>query len=356
MVFPEFPDIAIIKQNLIIQRVVIIIVYAILAKGVDLFIDRILRRLAKRSTIELDDKIIDTVHSPIYWTVFFLGVLHAIAVEPLKAPWQTTLPNISKSIIMLVWMIAASKAIHYILTKRSIEIVLRKTISNDVFNIFKKLIKLALIVIAFLWALSLWDISLTPLFASAGIAGIAVAMAAKDTLANFFGGMSIFMDNTFKEGDYIVLDTGERGEVVDIGMRSSRIKTRDDILITIPNSILSNTKIINESAPIPRFRIRIPVGVAYGSDPEHVEKVLYDIAINNPQVIKDPEPRVRFRLLGTSSIDFELLCWIAEPSLKGFVTHVLLKEIFSAFRKENISIPFPQMDVNLKKTEKSIDA
>ena len=136
------------------------------------------------------------------------------------------------------------------------------------------------------WVLAIWQINLTPLFASAGIAGIAVALAAKDTLANFFGGISLFMDNAYKVGEYIILESGERGEVVVIGIRSTRIKTRDDVIITIPNSIMANSKIINESAPIPRFRIRVPVGVAYCSNLEKVEEILLAVMNANENIEK----------------------------------------------------------------------
>jgi MscS family membrane protein len=206
------------------------------------------------------------------------------------------------------------------------------------------------IIAGLLWLLSIWQISLTPLFASAGIAGIAVALAAKDTLANFFGGISIFMDNTYKVGEYIILDTGERGEVVEIGIRSTRIKTRDDVLVTIPNSIIANSKIINESAPIPRFRIRVPVGVAYGSDLAKVENVLLAVADGNSNIEKDPEPRVRLRAFADSSVNFELLCWVKDPRDKGLEVHNLLKAAYKVFEEQSITIPFPQRDVHIIKS------
>ncbi|VAW35072.1 Potassium efflux system KefA protein / Small-conductance mechanosensitive channel, partial [hydrothermal vent metagenome] len=148
---------------------------------------------------------------------------------------------------------------------------------------------------------------------------------------------------------YIVLDSGERGEVMEVGMRSTRIKTRDDILITIPNSILANTKVINESAPIPRFRIKIPVGVAYGSSPEVVGELLLGVAAGSSLVSKAPgvESRVRFRSMGPSSLDFELLCWVDDPRDKGKASHELLTAIYQALTEAGISIPFPQMDVHV---------
>jgi len=343
--------IKVVQENIWLKRIVIISLYILCAKAADIFINRILRLLVKKSKTKLDDELIDIFHAPVYWSVFFIGAFHALQIQPAPSPWQYILVSSFKSIILLVWSIAALKALNLFFSRSTVEFFLRRSIENDAFNIGRKLIRIAAIIGIAVGILILWKINLTPLFASAGIAGIAVAMAAKDSLANFFGGLSLFMDNTFKEGDYIVIDSGERGEIFDIGMRSTRLKTRDDILITIPNSILANTKIINESAPIPLFRIRIPVGVAYGSNPEHVEQILLGIAKSCTDVIDTPEPRVRFRALGSSSIDFELLCWLAEPSLKGLVTHNLLKIIYNRLHEENITIPFPQMDVHLKKKE-----
>ena len=196
--------------------------------------------------------------------------------------------------------------------------------------------------------LSIWKVNVTPLLASAGIAGVAVALAAKDTLANFFGGISIFIDKPYKIGDYVVLDRGERGEVVKIGIRSTRIKTRDDIMISIPNSIIANTKIINESAPVPNFQIRVPVSVAYGSDIDIVEQALTTIATENENVQSVPELRVRFRAFGDSSLNFELLCWTKEPAIRGKTIHELNKKIYNKFNEIGISIPFPQRTVHLR--------
>jgi small-conductance mechanosensitive channel len=156
------------------------------------------------------------------------------------------------------------------------------------------------------------------------------------------------MDNTYKVGEYIILDSGERGEVVEIGIRSTRIKTRDDVIVTIPNSIMANSKIINESAPIPRFRIRVPVGVAYGSDLEKVEDVLLGVADANDNIEKYPEPRVRLRTFADSSVNFELLCWVKDPRDKGIETHNLLKAAYNSFDEQGITIPFPQRDIHIK--------
>jgi small-conductance mechanosensitive channel len=112
---------------------------------------------------------------------------------------------------------------------------------------------------------------------------------------------------------------------------------------------MATSKIINESAPYPQYRIKIPVGVAYGSDLELVESVLLDIASADDKIVTQPFPRVRFRSLAESSVNCELLVWVNDPRDRGIQTHFFLKEIHRRFREENIQIPFPQMDVHLDK-------
>jgi len=340
---------AILQENILLKRLVIVLAYAILAKAVDIFIDRVLSRIAAKTRIGFDDKLIKYLHIPICWTLFGFGVLHALSVSPLSDPWQVILPQVVKSILLVFWLTALIRIFNWMVEHYMAGAHEKGKIGKDLFMLLKNVLRVVVVVAGLLWLLSIWRISLTPLFASAGIAGIAVALAAKDTLANFFGGISIFMDNTYKVGEYIILDTGERGEVVEIGIRSTRIKTRDDVIVTIPNSIIANSKIINESAPIPRFRIRVPVGVAYGTDLEKVENILLAVADANSNIEKHPEPRVRMRLFADSSVNLELLCWGKDPRDKGLEVHNLLKAVYLAFAEQSITIPFPQRDVHIIK-------
>jgi small-conductance mechanosensitive channel len=194
-----------------------------------------------------------------------------------------------------------------------------------------------------------WNINVTAWLASAGIVGLALSFAAKDTLSNLFAGVSIIMDAPYKTGDFIILETGERGIVTNIGLRSTRILTRDDVEITVPNGIIGNGKIINEAGgPSKQHRIRVAVGVAYGSDIDQVIDVLQKVAKDNADVVPDPEPRVRFRSFGDSSLDFELLAWIARPVDRGRVIHELNCAVYKALNENNIVIPFPQRDLHVR--------
>ena len=345
----------VVRENIFIKIVIIIAVYLILAKIADLLIDKILRKATAMTRITIDDHLIDFAHRPICRTIIWLGILHALGMAPLTEPWQTILPSIARSMILLIWTIALVRTTSWVFQTKIDHASPQDKIGKDVLLLLKNVTGVIFIVSAVLWLLTVWEISLTPLFASAGIAGIAIALAAKDTLANFFGGISIFLDRTYKIGDYIIVDNEDRGEVVEIGIRSTRIKTRDDVMITIPNSIMSNSKIINESAPVPRFRIRVPFGVAYGSDLEKVEGIVLAVARANPNVAAEPESRVRLRSFADSSVNFELLCWVEQPAGKGLEIHNLLKAIYRSFGEKGIVIPFPQRDIHVKQIPKSVD-
>jgi MscS family membrane protein len=181
-----------------------------------------------------------------------------------------------------------------------------------------------------------------------GIGGLAVALAGREALSNLIGTIMIILDRPFKVGDYIDLSDGERGAVAEVGFRSTRIRTRDDILISIPNSVMANTKMINESAPVPLSRIRVKLGVAYGSDLKKVEEILLSVAHQIETVVPAPAPRIRFRRFGDSALEFELLCWIDLPELKGRTIHQLNWAIHEEFQKQGIEMPFPQRDVHIR--------
>lgn len=338
-----FNSLPYLQEHVWIKFILLLAFYAVLAITIDFFINRVLRRLTRLTKTTIDNQLIKCLHIPIYWTVLLVGLIHCFSLLNLSGTLSTTISRSGQSLILIIWLIAVIRIISLI-AKQS-ENIWQGKIGRDLGALIHKLIFLILLFITAYWLLGIWNVNLTPLFASAGIAGIAVAMAAKDTLANFFGGMSLFMDRVFKVGDYIIIDNQERGEVVEIGIRSSRVLTRDDVLITIPNSILANSKIINESAPTPNFRIKVPVGVAYGSDLDHVEEVLLRIAMESEGISKDPVPRVRVRALADSSVNFELLVWVDDPRNRGMQTHLFLKKIHKTLQEENITIPFPQMDV-----------
>jgi small-conductance mechanosensitive channel len=341
-------DIApVIAESRILGALIILVATFFLAWVVDFFVDRVLLVVARKSKFHLDDAIVKALHRPIRASIVLIGALTAVQWLAPRPPFAFILAAILKTFLVVLWALALNRIVrcvgqdwiqHWRETGRP---------GTEIIYLGENIARVIILVGVVFLFLSLWRINITPLLASAGIAGVAVALAAKETLANFFGGVSVFLDQPFKTTDYIILDSGERGEVAEIGLRSTRILTRDDVMISVPNSIIANSKIVNESAPEPRFRVRIKVGVAYGSDVDQVEAVLLDVARDNSLVVSQPEPRVRFRSFGDSSLDFELLCWAHSPRDKGRLVHDLNRDIYKAFERMGIVIPFPQRDVHI---------
>jgi MscS family membrane protein len=181
-----------------------------------------------------------------------------------------------------------------------------------------------------------------------GIGGLAIALAGRDALSNLIGTVMILLDRPFKLGDYILLGNGVQGSVTEIGLRSTRILTLNGLLVSVPNSKVANMEITNESAPVSKSRINIPVGVAYGSDPREVEQTLLCASKKSEFVAADPEPSVRFIGFGDSSLQFELLVWIVRPEIKANAISQLNMAIYEECQKNGIELPFPQRDVHIR--------
>ncbi len=205
--------------------------------------------------------------------------------------------------------------------------------------------------IGFLWILRLLDIDVTPILAGAGLASIVLGLAAQDILANFFGGFMIATDQPFRIGDRILID-GYLGDVVSIGPRSTRLKTLDSQIVTIPNKILTENILTNYAEPDIKLKVRIPIGVAYGTDVTRVKEILMDIArkgIKDNVIIADPAPSVYFLEFADSSLNFMLLVWTDDYSMAWEVQDYVNTRIDEVFRDEGIKIPFPQRVVHLQR-------
>jgi len=254
--------------------------------------------------------------------------------------------SILKTIIIISWLAFLLRSTGAVLGSMARSPTRFKFAQKDTVPLMRNIAMVFFVLAGAYSILISWDIDVTGLVASAGIVGLALSFAAQDTLSHLFAGVAILADRPYRIGDYIVLDTGERGEVTHIGLRSTRLMTRDDVEISIPNGVMGSAKIVNESGGLDtRYRIRASVGVAYGSDVEKVLRILENIGHEHEGLCKDPAPRARFRNFGNSSLDFELLAWISEPSLRGLRVHELNCEIYRRFAEEKVTIPFPQQDV-----------
>jgi small-conductance mechanosensitive channel len=344
---PLLPAWEIVAQTPALGALIIATSFVALALIVRLALFQGLAQIARWTHSELDDRILEEFRKPIFVTLLYGGL--ALAVGAARLPFGSALLiNSLASIIVASWMRATIKITNALLElferQERFSIVEARTL--PLFDLTSKLLT---ILFGSYALLLIWGINPVGWLASAGIVGIAVGFAAKDTLANLFSGFFIVADSPYKIGDYINLDTGERGRISAIGLRSTRLITRDDVEVTIPNGVIAAAKIVNESGgPHLKMRSRIAVGVAYGSDIDQVCEVLHGVAETHPETCSQPTPRVRMRAFGASSLDFELLFWIEHPEDRGRLVHELLIEIYKAFAREGIEIPYAKNDVFIK--------
>ncbi|MGA8205944.1 MAG: mechanosensitive ion channel family protein [Woeseiaceae bacterium] len=339
---------ALLGPNPYLQALAIAVIFIAVGKVADWVLSRTLGRIARRSSTDFDDRLVELLHRPVFMTFALVGLALATQRIGLPASPLFLTMGVLKTIAIVIWYSMlhqlASMFVQAARRKRH-----AKLAQTGMVELLENVLKVVLFSLAVYFVFLAWDINVTAWVASAGIIGLALSFAAKDTLANLFAGVTIIVDAPYKVGDYIVLDAGERGVVTHIGLRSTRLITRDDVEITIPNGIIGNSKITNEAGgPSEKHRIRVAVGVAYGSDIDHVISTLESVAGEHEEVCRVPEPRVRFRAFGESSLDFELLCWIDHPVDRGRLMHELNCRVYKAFAAAGIQIPFPQRDLHVR--------
>ena len=341
-----------IKDTQILLFVIYIVLSFIFAFIINKIFISILTKIIKRTKTDIDDKLVDIIHPAIYKTILYIGFYIALGTVAFPEKVDFVLKGLIKSIIVVYWSLAIFRSFLVIINWASNQDNDKRLIKKKTIPLFDNLGKIVIFLFSVYFVMLCWGINVTAWIASAGILSVVLGFAAKDTLGNLFAGIFIMADSPYKEGDYINLDSGERGYVRDIGIRSTRIQTRDDIEITIPNSVIANSKIINESGGShEKERIRIAVEVAYGTEIEKVKDIMNKIAVSCKNVCNEPSPRVRFREFGASGLKFQLLAWIEKPEDRGRVIDELSTEIYNSFNINNIEIPFPQRTLHIKKTD-----
>jgi small-conductance mechanosensitive channel len=215
------------------------------------------------------------------------------------------------------------------------------------------LAELAVVVVGILLILSALDFRITPILTALGVGGLAVALALQDTLSNLFSGFYVAVARQIRLGDYIRLNTGEEGYVADIGWRSTTFRSLGNNMIIVPNAKLAQAIVTNFYLPEPRMSASVQVSVGYDCDPDHVERVLLDVArlalIEVPGMVADPAPSVSFDPgFGESSLGFTLGFQVAEFARQFGVKTELRKRILRRFREEGIIIPYPARTVYLE--------
>ena len=326
--------------------VLVSIVVALLVKVVGV---RLLLRLASKTKTTVDDQLVKALGKPVFVSVLLVGLGYAVNDVGLGETTEFICMGFLRTAAVLVWAEGAMRVGNTLLGWLSGASSRLQIVQESTLPMFRILLKVSVIGGGMYFAFLAWNVDVTGWLASAGIVGIAVGFAAKDTLANLFAGVFILTDAPYKVGDFIILTGGHRGLVTNIGMRSTRILTRDDVEVTIPNATIGNAQIVNESSGRhEKMRIRITVEVAYGSDVDEVRALLLRCAAGVEHVCDTPTPSVRFREFGSSGLVFQLRAWVLEPVYKGRVVDALNTKVYKALTATGVEIPYPKRDLYIK--------
>ncbi|MFK8138706.1 MAG: mechanosensitive ion channel family protein [Bdellovibrionales bacterium] len=208
------------------------------------------------------------------------------------------------------------------------------------------------VIILGLWiSLDSLGIDLSSLAAVGAVLMVGIGFGLQNITQNFISGLILLLERPIKKGDMVEV-RGVRGKVLDIQARSTLVLTWDDVVIVVPNSQFISEQVVNDSFSGEKIRQKIKIGVAYGSNVELVRNTLANLAYAHPKVLKQPKPRVFFADFGESSLDFELIFWVAELWDRESIKSDIRYTIDTAFRKEGIQIPFPQRVVHTFNSDK----
>jgi len=339
----------------VIFAVIIFAGAVVLAKVINLILKRYLAALTVRTDSILDDIMLRNLSRPVFMAIILAGVYFAGRGLSILAPYLSWFEAGFTIIFTLLAALIVVRIFTGLLEWYAQEVAVKKKakVDKNFLAISRKAIYLVVFAVALLWMLGQLGIEITTLVATLGIGGLAVALALQPTLSNFFSGAYIIMDRPIKIGDYIELESGEKGYIENISWRSTRIRMLGNNLLIVPNSKLAESKIINYYAPKKELSVVVKCGVAYGSDLEKVERVVIDeakkVLKKVPGAVADFKPFVRFNEFGDNNINFSVILRAKSYTDKYLLTHEFIKALDKRFKKEKIEISWPVRKVYMAK-------
>lgn len=335
----------------ILGALLILALFWVLSQLVVIILNKWGKRLASFTVTDLDDRILQRIIPHVSRLLTMSGLYLAIRSLPL----HEKLVQVSSGALFVVLVIilfnliynAFDELMHWYLNGR--QEGSKDLISRNMIPIAEKLTMLFLMGTALIIILKHFNYDIVSVVTALGIGSLAIGLAAKDTLAHMISGFTIMLDRPFRIGDRIQLVGGQTGDVTDIGLRSTKIKTLDNQLLIIPNSDLCNTMLTNQAFPNSRAKGRINIGVAYGSDVDLVKQLLVATAVEVGDVLADPPPEAFFTSFGDSALNMALFFWVEEYGNLFAVTDKINTLILKRFAENSIEIPFPTRTVNMLK-------
>ncbi|MBI2139894.1 mechanosensitive ion channel family protein [Candidatus Woesearchaeota archaeon] len=341
-----------VLNNRYIQALGILLGFIIVATIVYFIFKKVLLKLTLKTKTDLDDTILKKSNIPVALIIFFIGMKTALLSLNLDDAVRIIVQHIISTLLVLITGYLFVVIFDAIIQRALVNFA-HKThskLDDQLMLLSRKTIRFVVFILIFMFVLQVWGVKIGPLLASLGIAGIAVAFGLQNTLGNIFGGVSLILDRSIRVGDVVKLDEDTSGEILDVGLRATRLRTWNNEVIIIPNGQLANTRIKNYVLPNTLARIEVPFSVAYGSDVDKVKKVVMGeikkLTAVDRKRLESGDTKVMFTEMGASSLNFKAQIWLTSYEDRFVSKESLNTNIYNAFAKNKITIPFPQMDVH----------
>ena len=303
-------------------------------------------RLAQRTQTELDDILIRALKSVVTYAIPVIGLM--VALTPLAL--QTSIPERILFTLLVVLLVRGAISLVDDMSNWLEETWLKRTASTldeGLLPLLRKAVKTSVVILGALIILGKWAVQIGPLLGALGIGGLAIALALNSSLSNVFSGIQLILDRSVNVGDKIQLESGEVGVVLDIGLRTTLIRTYDNEVISLPNSQLANARIKNFAKPDATIRVSVNFAVAYGSDVAEVKRVVLDAISQLDDISQEPGPQVLFLKMGDFSLDMCARVWVDDYDQQFGRTLEMTERIYNSLNESGIEIPFPTRTVHL---------
>lgn len=332
-----------------------LILLAVLLLGravISFLLDKILLRITKRTKNTLDNQILKAARFPLYLLAVVIALNAALTrLNFLPDDWDIWIRESFFVLYFLTGFIFVWRLVTHIFKWLNDEVSLKTNASLDeqLFPFFQRVILILLSAIGIITVLSHFNINITAMVTTLGIGSLAVALAAQNTLEDTINGFMIMLDRPYRIGDRIeLMDLDTWGDVVDIGLRSTRIRTRDNRMVVVPNSLIGKSLVVNYAYPNHQYRLQIHIGIAYGTDIEKARQVMVDSVSGVEGVLPDRAVEALFLEFGDSAMIFRVRWWLESYVDTRQMFDRVNTALYKALEKEKIQLPFPQLDVHMK--------
>ena len=316
-------------------------------------IQKVFVKLSSKTKSDLDDIILKKSNRPLN----YIALLVSLVVALQDIAFDSSVGGIVFKVLYSLLAISIGYLVFHVVDItlmrlwKKISEQTESNVDDTIGQLVHEVLRITLILIIGLFILNIWGFEVGPFLAGLGIAGLAVALALQPTLANIFSGISIVLDGTFKVGDYIEVN-GLSGEVYQISLRTSRIRSFDNEMIIVPNGVMAGSTVKNYYQPDSSIRVNIEFGVEYGVDPEYIKKIVIEEVEQIKIIDKEKEVQAIFLEMADSSLNFKIRFWVDDIAKKWPTHQEAITRIYRRLYKEGIGIPYPQSTVWLREEGK----